>query len=205
MSNAPPPRPPSLWQQIRSPAPSRPQRVFDFIFGVAAPILCLIFDPGFFRSQPDTNFGCTFIIFNAVTVLVYPAVGVGSLALTGWLIASHRFQRMRPALAGLFLAGWLFAAALGIALLPFTVLGTFYYGLGLLGLIPFFTASAFWRNFKLAWRTEPTAPSRWRLGLAALGFVFALGLPLGTQLAAVRFLPGFPPSLPASCTTQASE
>src|SRR5205085_7811140 len=89
----------------------------------------------------------------------------------------------RPAglLAGSLAGGAVFALGLGLILLPMTLIGMIIL-VGVLGLIPFGTAWVFGRNARAAWR----AATRHRAApvCAAVGFIFACGLPCVLQVMA---------------------
>ena len=70
----------------------------------------------------------------------YGFVALELLALAIWLPRRARPGHSTALFAGVVLAGSLFAAVLGAVLLPFALRGILGLGIGLLGLVPLFTA-----------------------------------------------------------------
>lgn len=86
---------------------------------------------------------------------VQPFVAIEVLALAVWLAGGRRIHAAAGAFAGVFLAGSLFALALGAALLPFAVIGIRADGIGLLGFGPLLTGVVFLRATVQACRAVP--------------------------------------------------
>lgn len=117
---------------------------------------------------------------------VYVAIGSGTFLLAIWLIANRWITKGRTLFAGAFLGGTIFAFLLGLAMLPFSLIGLLLFGLGALGFMPFLVALVYWRNARMAWAEVETGNSALRLTLVILGFVFVLGQPTLTS----RYAPG---------------
>lgn len=147
------------------------QYVFDVAAGIVLPLICLYFDPIVFQS----DFGRP--MFAAHATLGYISILVGIFSLSGWLILHQS-----PALfAGLLAGGAAFAALVGLAMLPLSLL-TLAVGIGFLGLVPFATAFVFWKSAVDAYRAA--RPFHSGLGLkttATLGFIVACGVPWLTE------------------------
>jgi hypothetical protein len=167
------PKPKNWWQRLWSPEPTISQSIFDFIFGVVAPLLCLYFDPGVFRSG-DPCFGP---LLGWAAPFVYLAIGLGVSLLTFWLIANHWIVRGRSLFVGVFLGGAIFAFITGLVLIPFSLFGIIIYGLGCLGFIPFLVAIVYWRNAHMALSGEGITNPWIRLTLAVLGLALVFALP----------------------------
>ncbi len=116
-----------FWQRQFAPKASLVQIVFDVAAGILLPILCLVADPIVFRAR---SFGSP--LLGNYALLAYFAIGMAFLALALWLLC----HRPASVFAGLLGAGAFFALLLGVVLLPFSMLGLFAAGLGLLGLSP---------------------------------------------------------------------
>jgi hypothetical protein len=153
---------------VSPPPPLDSARVAtDLVFGVLAPLACLVFDPIVFRS------GLGGPVVGNYAVVGYSAIALGLVALPVWLF------RGRPAafLAGLLAGGAVFALCLGLTLLPLSFLGLAMC-IGVLGFTPFLTAWVFARNSRDAFRTATTSASAPSVpALAFLGFVIACGGP----------------------------
>src|SRR6478735_10105913 len=99
----------------------------------------------------------------------YCAISLGMIAL-----AYHLRARGPSAyLAGVLLAATLFATGLGLVMLPTSILGTLFAGIGVLGLSPFLTALVFGARTRLAFRD---APAEGRLPRFLFGFLLYAGV-----------------------------
>jgi hypothetical protein len=132
-----------LWRQFQ-PEPTLSQVIFDVTIGMILPILCLVFDPVVFRNgiigKP---------LLGDYQLFAYGLIAIEVCALCGWLAAGKRAGEWCGVLGGAMLAGALFAAVIGILLLPLSVIGLIY-GIGILGFTPFVTAVIYWRNARRA-------------------------------------------------------
>jgi hypothetical protein len=170
---------PGFWsRQFRSPA-TRKQRVFDFCFGIVAPVLCVIFDPVVFTPGA---MGLTGSLYGW-RVFGYAEIVIGVILLAYYLLT----QRSSSWLAGALLSGALFALVVGIVLLPLTLLGMFIL-IGFFGLTPFLTAFVFLRNGYRCWQ-ESTArrPATRGVPVAVVAAVLVCGIPLALQVGLSAF------------------
>jgi hypothetical protein len=162
----------------RAPAPprvlarrvsARPRaRLFDVGVGVLLPIWLLGLDRVLF---PDEG------ILGRWMPAAYAGTAGFVLALTSWLA----FGSPPSLLSGVLAAGALFALSVGVALLPWSILGILFLGLGLLGLTPFAMVYVYFSCTREAWKS---GDGRFTLGVA--GFVLGTLPPLGAQLATDR-------------------
>lgn len=118
--------------------------IIDVLFGIVAPILCLIFDPFVFRTADPVYVG-TGSIFTPYRVFAYSSIGLGILTLVVWLVVGRRLRQGYGFFAGAFLFGAVFALALGVGLLPFSLLGLFLI-IGIFGFTPFLTSVVYGRH-----------------------------------------------------------
>ncbi|HEX8172930.1 MAG TPA: hypothetical protein VF824_20515 [Thermoanaerobaculia bacterium] len=143
--------------------PSPAARATHLLLGAVAPILCLVLDPIVFRVSGIISsetaflgryrmFGYTATLLAALLVIVAVTRGVSRLV------------------GGMLYAAAIVATLLGIALLPFIIIGAFLYGLGFLGLLTF---AAAWVYVRYARQQRFSLP-------AALLFVL---IPLLAQIA----------------------
>lgn len=161
----------SFWRrQFSRPATSR-QKVFDVVFGIALPLVCLLFDPLVFRSDLGKP------LLDGYEIGGIGSMIVGMISLGAWL-ALGRFPAF---IVGMLAGGAIFAFVLGCLLLPVSIVALFVV-LGVLGFTPFATAFVFARN---AVRAFDAAGQRWsRLGtvLAGIcGLVVSVAGPWVTQ------------------------
>jgi hypothetical protein len=174
------------------PKDTKAQKVFDIIFGIVAPILCVAFDPGVIRA-PENVCGGTGSILTDYTTFVYTAIGLGIFALTVWMAAGSQLKNASSFFAGIFFTGFVFSLVVGIAILPLSLIGLVLMGLGLLGFIPFLTALVFLRNGikALQWTRESTMSIvAIKIALAIIGATIVLGIPAYMQYQ-------YPPEKPA--------
>ncbi len=140
-------------RQFEGTAPTPAQRGFDVVFGIIGPIFCLAFDPFVFRpgllSEP---------MFDGFVGAVFGCGGLAMCAFIAWMvlpIASAR--RTVGFLAGLMFAGALLATVIGLALLPFSVIGLMVV-IGMLGFTPFVSAFVYSRTAVRACRASRSTP-----------------------------------------------
>ena len=159
---------------------------FNFGFGVIAPLVCLLADPGIFKGESLLSTGG---LFAAIKVFAYLAIGLGVAALAAWLLFRNRLAAYSSYLSGVFWIAQVAALLLATVLVPFSILGLAISRVGLLsllGFIPFFTAFVFSRQRKLARSDASALPHRKRSAfLGALGVVM---IPILLQWATSRYV-----------------
>jgi hypothetical protein len=149
-------------------------------FGIAAPLLCLYFDPGLLRG----NNALGPKLLTSLRLFAHLEMGISILVLAYYLVT----RRDSSFLAGALYAGALFAFLAGILMLPLTLVGLFAI-IGIPGLTPFFTAYVFWRNAKRCWRqTSVGGHGHITFSVALLAAVLVLGVPLGLQVTATHLM-----------------
>ena len=130
----------------------------DVLFGMIVPAVCFYFDPIILKvSRPAgfTPMPCPLIGYTAA-YFVYPAVGLGILSLSGWLILRHQLPQWEAFFSGIFAVG---AVLAGLLSLP----------MGIAGFPAWATALVYGRNAMEAWNFAKPANSRWVVLLQALG------------------------------------
>lgn len=95
---------------------------FDVFFGIIAPILCLIFDPGVFRGGFIGGSG----YMSDIKLFAYLSIGLGITVLTIWLSLKLTSRILISAISGIFFAEALLALTIGIVLLPMSLLGLMF-------------------------------------------------------------------------------
>ena len=158
------------------------QKIFDVIFGIVAPVICIIIDPGIIRPPFDSCVG-TLTVFNQYAMFMYAAMAIGIVSLTIWLALNDTLKDAAPFFAAVFAIGVLFALTIGITILPVSVYGLALMGLGALGFIPFLTALTYLRNcinaIQIARELSDTL--FFKFAFAFAGVIFTLALPLFMQ------------------------
>lgn len=173
-----PPRPRragGFWRRQFDDSPTKAQRAFDVMFGVVLPVFCFVFDPVVFSGRGEYGGG----LYPQGQFYVYTLSALEMVALGAWLFAAAGGGQRPAALAGVLLAGSLFSFVVGMAILPYSIIGLFFI-VGVLGFVPFLTAFVYLRN---GWRAACSVGGA-RVGSSefaalafAFGFFFALGAP----------------------------
>lgn len=139
--------------------------------GVALPIAMILLDPAVFQSH--VSFGPA--ILGGVKAFCYVATGLALLTFVIWMMRPHQSALT----GGIFAGAAIFATTLGFVLLPFSMMGILFFGVGLLGLSPFLMALVFARA---AWTVLPReAPKRRRSALFLSGLLLVFGIPSSIQ------------------------
>jgi hypothetical protein len=114
----------------------------DIMFVVVLPALCFVVDPilfsGAIDGKPAFSEPLQFATYSAVIILVI-------IFFASFL--NMRLRSLRLIIMGSLLAGASLAFAIGLFLLPLTLIGLFLV-IGVFGLIPFFTGLRFWKRYK---------------------------------------------------------
>ncbi|HEV7890399.1 MAG TPA: hypothetical protein VGP08_07160 [Pyrinomonadaceae bacterium] len=174
---------PRFWRRQFGDAPTRAQFRFDVIFGLVLPVLCFVFDPIVFRGGGGFAVGGDGI-YRQARFFAYSASALEMATLACWLFLVRKYPAWSRPAGGVMAAGAFFSFALGLAILPFSVIGIVVLGIGLLGFIPFLTALVYLRNARRALRLNRAgAPVR---GGALAAFVFGLAFALGMPAVAQR-------------------
>ena len=122
------------------------QKRFDWIFGVALPVIWFSLDPLVFNANHIVGKPLLPDIKTFAFVLSFVSV----MAMMAWLLWGARLKGLNAFLAGLFLAGGVIALLGGVGLMPFSVASLFIIGLTPLctmGLTALLAAFVYLRNF----------------------------------------------------------
>ncbi len=170
-----------LWRV--SPDAARARRVFsDLLAGALMPIICVFFDPGVLR-ETQAGFVPGFFDFRFLSGTELGVVlTLAILVQVGMLLLWQLIPRGAPTVAGFFVGslsvGTLLAAAIGVCILPLTLIGLLLI-VGFLGAMPFLTAIVYLRNLISATRMALSKAGVPRLTFAiTMGVLVAVGLPL---------------------------
>jgi hypothetical protein len=171
------------------------QALFDFLWGVGMPLICLVFDPFIFKENEDIlALGMPAKLSVAkiydLGFIAYAFLGCQMSVMTVWLLLGSKAGPATPLFGGFLASGLMFAALTALVLVVPATIGVLVLGIGLLGLTPLITTFAYGRQCNRAlagiWRS-PTEPQL--APLAVLGFFASVIVPvlLGLAiLAAVR-------------------
>lgn len=174
-------------RQLKQDA-TRRQKIFDAFVGIVLPVLCLYFDPLVFREgiagEP---------LLGRYRFFAYAVVAIEIAVLALWLAWGERIKEWGGMLGGAMLAGALFSFVVGVAILPFSVIGLMFL-IGVLGFSPFLCAFVYLRNAMRALKISSSylGASR-RAAALALGAAVSIGAPayahLRIERAVTRALP----------------
>ena len=156
-----------------SPAGLRKGAAFEVIAGILLPALCLAVDPMVFRKSSELPFETP--VLAHYTAFGYAGTVVAMIGLSLWLT----FGRFPAFFSGLLAVQAIFAVFLGASLLPYSIIGLAFFGLGILGLAPFLTGFVLARNGARAFRAASflERPNVEFAGFA-LGALLAVGIPV---------------------------
>jgi len=159
-----------------SPTGMRKGAAFEVIAGILLPAFCLAVDPLVFRQSHDLPFKTPLLAH--YTAFGYMGTLVAMVGLSLWLT----FGRFPAFFSGLLAVQAIFSVFLGASLIPYSIIGIAFFGLGLLGLVPFLTGFVLARNAARAFRAASFV-ERPNIEFAgfALGALLAVGLPVLTH------------------------
>lgn len=179
---------PRFWRRQFADAPTRAQVRFDVIFGLILPVLCFVFDPIVFRG--NSNLLGYDGMYQRVRLFAYSASALEIATLACWLFVVRKYPAWSRPVGGVMAAGALFSFALGVLILPLSVIGLLFVGIGALGFIPFVTALVYLRNARRALRLNRTGTpvSGGATAAFVFGLAFALGMPAVAQRGATRIV-----------------
>jgi hypothetical protein len=136
---------------------SRQRTMFDCVWGLVMPTVCLVADPFVFKDQPeliDRAFDPRLFYefsprLRKENVVIYTFIGWQMLLLFTWIVGRSWLSRGAGAFFGTWIVGAVFAGVLGILLAPIAAIGSIV-GIGLLGFTPLFTTYALARRLREA-------------------------------------------------------
>jgi hypothetical protein len=165
---------------------THPQLIYDIVFGVIAPIFCFWFDPIVFQDWFLSPGGGQGILARyKLLVYLFSAIAICTLGL--WLCFETRTKKQSGLIAGVFFTGAVFTSVLSVVLAPFSLAGIAFYGIGLLGFIPFFTSYVYWRNSIRALKQAKASLTRQVLIWTMIsGIVLLITIPVVVDIALSR-------------------
>src|SRR5918993_1034882 len=103
-------------------------RHYDVTFGLALPVACFALES---VLLPALGWLPGLVFFHRYRLFGYGVVAFELATLAAWLRLGPRLGRWNAMVAGVLLAGSLFAGVLGLVLLPFAIPGVLVLGIGL--------------------------------------------------------------------------
>lgn len=131
-----------LMKRVEHPATNAVARG---LWGIVMPFLCILYDPGFLHRpwyglyEPTSNFDLITVWDDPKAILLLPPILWQVFGMAGWLLMSHRLKP-NPFLGGFFLFGSALAGLIGLLILPLSLIGLIFVGLGIVGFTPFLTS-----------------------------------------------------------------
>jgi hypothetical protein len=163
---------PGFFERQFGPKVTREQNYFDVAFGVVLPILCFIADPGVLKGG---IFGPPMLA--GYQLLVYAVSAIEIAVLIVWLLLRRHLTPFSAPIGGVLLAGGIFSTAIGVVLLPFSLLGLIYL-IGIAGFTPLLTGLVYLRNGFRALRAQlRNSVFGFRFAIAAVAATIVIGLP----------------------------
>lgn len=153
-----------FWRRQFQTEATEGQRKFDWIFGVVLPVICFAFDPVVFKGNA---LGTAYL--GEYRPFAYILSFVSIMAMTAWLIWGAKLKWLGAFLAGLFTIGGAISLAIGVVLLPISLLGLLIL-VGALGFTPLFSALVYLRN---AFRSYQSAKPFLENGVLINSFVLS--------------------------------
>jgi hypothetical protein len=178
---------PGFWRRQFQQTSTRAQKKFDWAFGVVIPTMCVLLDPIVFRGGISGT-----ALLGDYKPFAYVLSFVSILGMAAWLIWGERLRSGKSFLGGLFFTGSLVSFAVGLILLPFSLIGLIFV-IGALGLTPLFASFVFLRNGVRATRASATTSNKLTLvhgvalsALLSFAVPFTINAEIRSSLDAIR-------------------
>lgn len=171
-----------IYPRWYSAEPQRQFVMFDCIWGLLMPLVCLVCDPFVFRDQ-GLEWGLDFRVklnFRQETLSAYGLILWQMVFLLAWLIGRPWLKGFAGFFLGTWIAGIIFTAVLGILLVVPAAIGLVW-GVGLMGFTPIFTTFVLSRRIRETIELSDESFLPFAL-LGTIGFFAAIVAPL--QIAA---------------------
>jgi hypothetical protein len=177
-----------IYPRFNRDSPARQDAMFDFVWGLLMPVVCLVFDPFVFKFEQrlETGSPIDFLVepwgtpqLYAWSIPAYALLGWQLLCLGIWMVAGRLPADVSAIWTGMLWSGFALACVLGVVLFLPALLGITFMGVGLLGFTPLFTARAFKRRAMVAGAIATRESASRRAGwLAFLGYWLAMPVPI---------------------------
>ena len=163
-----------FWERQFQVESTRPQKIFDALFGVILPAVCFLFDPIVFRTG---DFGHP--LGGEVKSFAYLLSFVSIMGLFAFMLWGEKLKWFNGFLSGLFAVSAIISMGIGIVLFPFSLIGIrLLFLIGILGFTPLLTGFVYWRNWVRAYKISSVElDRRLIIRMATLAGMFALILP----------------------------
>jgi len=172
-----------FWARQFADVSTERQDVFDVVFGIVLPVICLVVDPivfqgGFFGERP---------ILGRFQLFAYLFCGLQIGIFLCWRTLARHLAPAAGLIGGVLIAGALFSFIVGVLILPLTLLGLIIL-IGVVGFTPFLTSFVYLRTGIRAQRTQQRnvlLESRFLLALTAALLSVAMPALLSYHVSAI--------------------
>ena len=161
----------SFWRRQFAETGTEVQVVFDFVFCLVAPILCFYFDPVVFKGGIGGK-----AMLQSFQLFAYGVTAVEVTLFVVWTLAGARLGAWSRLIGGTLICGAVFSAAIGLAILPYTLIGLIII-IGVFGFVPFLTAFAYLRVGWRAVKSQANTPASSPMVPLLVGAILSLALP----------------------------
>lgn len=158
-----------LQVESRSLAGLLTTKKFNWTFGVGLPLVCVAADPIVFTGPRS--------LLGDYQVFAYVLSSVSIMSMAAWLLWGERLGWLRPYLGGFFITGSVISGLVGLAILPYSLLGMFLL-ISFLGFTPLFSAFVYLRSGLHALQSAEADMDRYYARRAAiLGAIWGFTVP----------------------------
>lgn len=133
-----------FWQRQFLPEVTKKQQVFDWIFGIILPVICVLFDPIVFGGNERAMMG-------EAKPFAYLLSFTSIMTLLAFLLWGKKLKWLNGFLSGFFALGGTISLLVGIVIFPLSLIGSIFL-IGILGFTPLFSAFVYWRNAVRAYK-----------------------------------------------------
>ncbi|MEK7723773.1 MAG: hypothetical protein AAB336_05450 [Acidobacteriota bacterium] len=166
-------KPIRFWKRQFQTKITKKQKIFDWIFGVILPVICVVADPIVFKGAMS-NRGAA---LGEYKPFAYLLSFVSIVLMMLFLLFGHKLKWFNSVLSGLFLVGSSVCVIVGVLLLPLSLLGLVFL-VGALGFTPLFSAFVYFRNsIRAIDLAEPLMNKKLLLNLIGVSAIFSFVVP----------------------------
>lgn len=162
-----------FWKRQFQTEITEKQKIFDWIFGVILPVICVVADPMVFKGAMSSRGA----LLGEYKPFAYTLSFVSIILMMLFLLFGRKLRWFNGVLAGLFLVGSSVCLIVGVLLLPFSLLGLIFL-IGALGFTPLFSGFVYLRNsIRAIDLAEPLINKKLLFNLIGISAMFSFVLP----------------------------
>lgn len=167
-----------FWKRQFQTETTKKQKIFDWIFGVILPVICVVADPIVFKGY-GAGKGALLAGFKPFGYLLSFA---SIMLMMAWLIWGTKLKWFNSFLSGFFAVGSFVSFVIGIIFFPLSVIGIFFV-IGIFGFTPLFASFVYLRNSVRAFHLANQFLRKWALiGAFVLSGVLSFTIPMLVNL-----------------------